>query len=173
MKEYYDSDGVRCIFLNITFSSGSTAKDVDIDVSNDGWYVVATEAWDQMMLNPKEFYSQFPNLGGVSDEDFLRRRFAMEDAVRDMKRRKGVKGDAIMASTFNCKLPFHVDRSATTVTYVGYLGTFSAHIVLKEKGKLKPPTVVMLDAPDSNPEEKPDKASPSESSPQLGQMATI
>jgi hypothetical protein len=76
-----------------------------------------------------------------NDDEFNRRKYAMEDNVQSI-----VAGGGAMHSVYRMSLPFHVD----TVKRVRFLGTTTdgcrfAHVDLAERRKLEVEQVIMID----------------------------
>ena len=49
-----------------------------------------SETWSNLMSEIESFYTAFPRTSDETEDEFQRRRFAMEDNVRPMKDDKGV-----------------------------------------------------------------------------------
>ena len=143
MTEWKTGDGVRCLTLIIQLTGGSAASDnngVEIKVSNNGLQFVISEVWSPLMSRIADFYTYFPKPIDETNDEFTRRRFAMEDNVQ------GIMGQASMTSIYRMTLPFKVDPSVTRIRFLGTSdGCRFAHVDLAEKKKFEVEQVIMID----------------------------
>ena len=91
------------------------------------------------MLDLEVFYNQLPRNDGESEAEFTRKRFAMVDAVRELKK------EGPPTSIFQVKTPFRCDPTEKHVQICGMPnGARFAHIDLSEKKKIKKQLIVMM-----------------------------
>ena len=143
---YTNVDGVCCLTILFALSSGVASKDnsgVEIEVTENGWELTLAERWNGFMLDTENFYNQFPKDPRESDDEFIRRRFAMMDTVRTLK--ANGQDDALV-SQYRQRLPFCVDPTEKRVTYTGTSdGAHFAHVDLAERKQVRRQHVIMID----------------------------
>ena len=142
MAEHVNPDGIRGLTALVALTSGVAQHDnskVDVALTNDGQELTVTEAFHDEMTDLGEFYNQLPRNDGESEAEFTRKRFAMEDAVRDMKK------TGTTTSIFKLAIPFRCDPTEKHVQICGMMnGARFAHIDLSEKKKIKKQGIVMM-----------------------------
>ena len=148
VKEWTNGDGVKNITLVIALTGGAAEKNssgVECKVTTDGTVFAISEHWSALMLEMKTFYNKMALDNGETEDEFERRRFAMEDATTVMK--KHAKVGEPLKSVFKMTLPFPVDPTSLRVRIMGTTdGNRFCHIDLTEKQKYKVTPVVMMDA---------------------------
>ena len=144
MAQHVNPDGIRGLTCLVALTSGVAQVDnskVDIALTNDGQEQepTVTEAFHDDMTDLGEFYNNLPRNDGESEAEFTRKRFAMEDAVRDMKK----SGNT--TSIYKIGVPFRCDPTEKHVQICGMPnGSRFAHIDLSEKKKIKKQGIVMM-----------------------------
>ena len=141
-KQWKNLDGVRCFTAIFVLSSGVFQGDstgIEVEVTEDGNMLTIAESFTQSQLDVEGFYRAFPKDPSESDSEFIQRRFAMMEAVREMRSNQQT------VSIFKMKTPFRVDPSQKRVVLLdGGDGCKYIHIDLSEKKKLMKQMVVMM-----------------------------
>jgi hypothetical protein len=143
VTEWKNKDGIRCLTLIIQLTGGAATSDndgVEVKVSNHGEEFAISEAWSPLMSQIDDFYTYFPKTADETDDEFNRRKYAMEDNVQS------IVAEGPMKSVYRMSLPFRVDPTVKRVRFLGTEdGCRFAHIDLAEKRKFEVEQVIMID----------------------------
>jgi hypothetical protein len=143
VTEWKNKDGIRCLTLIIQLTGGVAASDnngVEVKVSNNGEEFAISELWSPLMSQIDDFYTYFPKANDESEDEFNRRKYAMEDKVQ------AIVGTGSMKSVYRMTLPFRVDPTVRRIRFLGTSdGCRFAHIDLAERKKFEVEQVIMLD----------------------------
>ena len=141
-SQYTNPDGIRCATILLAMTSGCMEEDndgVQIELTEDGTQLVVAEKFEDFMISVNEFYDGFAHGPTESLEERMRRRFAMQDAVRNME----ASGNT--TSIYRMPTPFRADKSSMRVIFCGSSnGGRYAHIDLSEKKKVKKSHVLIM-----------------------------
>jgi hypothetical protein len=144
VSEWKNKDGIRCLTLIIQLTGGAANSDndgVEVKVSNNGEEFAISETWSPLMSQIDDFYNYFPKAADETDDEFNRRKYAMEDNVQSI-----VAGGGAMNSVYRMSLPFRVDPTVKRVRFLGTNdGCRFAHVDLAERRKLEVEQVIMID----------------------------
>jgi hypothetical protein len=143
VSEWKNKDGIRCLTLIFQLTGGAANSDndgVEVKVSNNGEEFAISEVWSPLMSQIDDFYTYFTKSADETDDEFNRRKYAMEDNVQSIL----VEGP--MTSIYRMTLPFKVDPSVTRIRFLGTSdGCRFAHVDLAEKKKFEVEKVIMID----------------------------
>jgi hypothetical protein len=143
VSEWKNKDGIRCLTLIIQLTGGAANNDndgVEVKVSNNGEEFAISEVWSPLMSQIDDFYTYFPKAADETDDEFNRRKYAMEDNVQS------IVAEGPMKSVYRMSLPFRVDPTVKRVRFLGTNdGCRFAHVDLAERKKLEVEQVIMID----------------------------
>jgi hypothetical protein len=143
VTEWKNKDGIRCLTLIIQLTGGVATSDnngVEVKVSNNGEEFAISELWSPLMSQIADFYSYFPKANDETDDEFNRRKYAMEDKVQS------IVAQGCMKSVYRMHLPFRVDPTVTRIRFLGTNdGSRFAHIDLAERKKFELEQVIIID----------------------------
>jgi hypothetical protein len=103
VSEWKNKDGIRCLTLIIQLTGGAANSDndgVEVKVSNNGEEFAISEVWSPLMSEIDDFYTYFPKAADETDDEFNRRKYAMEDNVQS------IVAEGPMKSVYRMSLPF-------------------------------------------------------------------
>ena len=143
MTMWTNKEGVNFVSLILLLTGGAAAinsNGVELKVGGDGLELVISEVWSAFMESIDNFYSLFPKAADETDDEFNRRKYAMEDHVRAMK-----DGSSKLVSIYKKTLPFHVDPSTMKTCISTADGCRFCHVDLAEKQKVEVNNVIMMD----------------------------
>jgi hypothetical protein len=89
VSEWKNKDGIRCLTL-ISQLTGRGAANSDSNdgvegkVSNNGQEFAISEVWSPLMSFIDDFYTYFTKSADETDDEFNRRKYAMEDNVQSI-----------------------------------------------------------------------------------------
>ena len=89
VKEWANVDGIKNMTIVIALTGGAAdinSHGVECKVTSDGTVFAISEQWAPLMLDMKTFYNTVGLDHGETEDEFERRRFAMEDATTAMKK---------------------------------------------------------------------------------------
>jgi hypothetical protein len=87
VSEWKNKDGIRCLTLIIQLTGGAATSDndgVEVKVSNNGEEFAISEVWSPLMSQIDDFYTYFTKSADETDDEFNRRKYAMEDNVQSI-----------------------------------------------------------------------------------------
>jgi hypothetical protein len=149
VTEWKNKDGIKCVTLIIQLTGGSADSDndgVQCKVSNSGDEFVISEVWSELMSQIDEFYHYFPKATDETEDEFNRRKYAMEDKVQS------ISDNQTMKSIHRMKLPFRVDPTVMRIRFLGTSdGCRFAHIDLAERKKVTIEKVIMINTNNKKP----------------------
>jgi hypothetical protein len=149
VTEWKNKDGIRCLTLIIQLTGGVANSDnngVEVKVSNNGEEFAISELWSPLMSEIEDFYSYFPKAADETEDEFNRRKYAMEDKVQS------IVGSGYMKSVYRMNLPFRVDPTVTRIRFLGTSdGSRFAHIDLAERKKFELERVIIIDTNKKQP----------------------
>ena len=106
VTEWKNKDGIRCLTLIIQLTGGaatSNSDEVEVKVSNMGEKFAISKVWSPLMFTIDDFFHLFPKAADETDDEFNRRKYAMEDKVHALTTQGNLN------SIYRMSLPFQVD----------------------------------------------------------------
>ena len=140
--QYTNPDGIKCATIMLSLTSGCVEADnsaAEVELTEDGTELAVAEKFGDFMISVNKFYDEFAYDPTESLEERMRRRFAMEDDVRNMQ------ATGKTTSIYRMTTPFRADKSSMRVVFCGSNnGGRYVHVDLSEKKKAKKQHVVMM-----------------------------